>query len=68
MSTNKLFAWQETKTGLAFIALFDFLVAYIFVSLALNSGSLLDYFIAFIFLVLGVVHAVKFVRKLSHKS
>jgi hypothetical protein len=67
MSNNdKLFAWQETKAGLIFIILFDLLVAYGFASLAIDSGSLLQYFIAIIFLALAITAAVKFFKKVVH--
>jgi hypothetical protein len=64
---NKLFAWQETKTGLVLITLLDLFLAYVFVLLALDTGSLLQYFIALVFLVLGVTAAVKLVQKVVKK-
>ncbi|MDB5181286.1 MAG: hypothetical protein JWP13_49 [Candidatus Saccharibacteria bacterium] len=67
-TTNKLFAWQETKPGLAIIAVLDLFIAYIFVSIAIDTGSLLDYFIVIVFLALGITAAVKLIRKLiSHE-
>ena len=65
---NKLFAWQETKTGLVFIVLFDLLAAYIFASLAIDSGRFSEYTIAIIFLVLAIVQAVKFFKKVFHRA
>lgn len=64
---NALFAWQDSKTGLAIITVFDFVIAYAFISFAINSGSWIDYLIAVIFLALGVGNGVKFVRKM-HRS
>ena len=65
---NKLFAWQESKGGLTFITLFNFLIAYVFISLAFNTGSLIDYFIAFAFFALGVGQGVKLIRKLKSRG
>lgn len=61
---NKLFAWQDSKGGLVFIVLFDLLMTYGFASLAINSGSLLQYVIALLFLVLAIAQAAKLFRKL----
>lgn len=63
-----MYAWQETKIGLVFIVLFDLLVAYGFVSLAINSGSLLQYFIAIVFLALAIAQAVKLCKKAVHRG
>lgn len=65
---NKLFAWQETKVGLVIIVLFDLLVAYGFVSLAIDSGSLLHYFIAIVFLALAAGQAVKLFKKVLRRG
>lgn len=60
---NKLFAWQETKVGLVIIVLLDLIAAYGFASLAIDSGSLLQYFIAIVFLALAIAAAVKLAKK-----
>lgn len=65
---NKLFAWQETKTGLGLISLLDLFLAYIFVSLAIDTGSLIQYFIAFVFFALAVGHAVKLFKKVRARD
>jgi hypothetical protein len=65
---NKLLAWQDTKVGLVFIVLFDLLITYLFASFAIDTGSLLDYFIAIIFLVLAIVQAVKLFKKVTHRG
>jgi hypothetical protein len=67
MSTNKLFAWQETKAGLVVVILFDLLIAYVWVSLAIDTGSLFNYFLASIFLVFGITAAVKLFKKVVRK-
>jgi hypothetical protein len=61
-----VFAWQDTKGGLVFIVLFDLIGAYTFVSLAINSGSLLQYFVAIVFLVLAIGQFVKLIKKVLH--
>ncbi len=63
MNNNPLFAWQETKPGLVFIVLFDLLVAYGIGSLALDSGSLLQWTAALLFLVLAAGQSIKLLRK-----
>lgn len=69
MSTNnKLFAWQESKPGLAVIAVLDLFIAYIFISFAIDSGSLIDYFISFVFLALGITAAIKLFNKVFHRG
>jgi hypothetical protein len=63
VSHNSLLAWQETKVGLVFIVLFDLFLTYIIASLAIDSGSLLQYFAALVFLALAIGQAVKLVKK-----
>lgn len=67
MHSNPLFAWQETKVGLVLIILFDLLVAYGFASLAIDTGSLLQYFIAIMFLILAIAQAVKLFKKVVRR-
>lgn len=67
-STPKMFAWQETKVGLVIIVLFDAFLTYIFALLALDTGSLLQYFIALVFLALTVGQLVKLVKKVLHRE
>jgi hypothetical protein len=68
MSSNKLFGWQETKVGLVIIVLFDLFVTYMFALFAIDTGSLLDYFIAIVFLILAIVQAVKLFKKVLHRG
>jgi hypothetical protein len=67
-SKNPLFAWQETKVGLVIIVLFDLLVTYGMASLAIDSGSLIEWFIALLFLALAIAQAGKLFKKVTHKS
>jgi hypothetical protein len=66
--TTPMFAWQETKGGLVFIVLFDLAAAYTFASLAINSGSLLQYFGAIVFFVLAIGQLVKLIKKVTHRG
>lgn len=65
---NGLFAWQESKAGLLVIGLLDLFIAYIFASLAIDRGSMLNYAIAAVFMALAVGHLIKFARKLSGRA
>lgn len=65
---NKFFTWQESKPGLIFITVFDLLFAYIFVSFAIDTGSLVNYFLAAAFFALGVGHGVKLFKKVTRKN
>jgi hypothetical protein len=65
---HKILAWQETKTGLVFIVLFDILAAYIFASLAIGSGRLSEYTVALIFLGFAIAQAVKFFKKVLRRG
>jgi hypothetical protein len=46
--------WYQTKQGYALLALFEFATAYILASLAINSGSLLQWVFAIALLVAAV--------------
>lgn len=65
---NPMFAWQETKVGLVVIILFDLLVTYGWAVSAIDSGSLLQWFITIIFLVFAVVQSVKLFKKVVHRG
>lgn len=66
--TNALFAWQDTKSGLIVIVLFDLFVSYGFASLALDTGSLLQWFGALLFLALAVAQGVKLAKKVGRRG
>lgn len=68
MPRNNLLAWQESRVGLVVIILLDLFLTYVFASLAIDTGSLLQYFIAFIFLGLTIGQSVKLVRKVAHRG
>lgn len=66
--TPKAFAWQESKVGLAVISVLDLFISYIFASLAVDTGSLLQYAIAVVFMALAVGHFVKLIRKIARRG
>jgi len=47
---KKLDAWHKTKTGLLIFAVLELILAYIFVSLAIDKGNFLYYILTLIFL------------------
>lgn len=55
--------WHQTKLGLAVFMLAEGTLGYVFGSLAINSGSLFDYLLAFLLIVLFVQDAVAFIVK-----
>lgn len=65
---NKMFAWQDSKAGLVIIVLFDLMLTYILVSLAIDTGSLLQWFSAIVFLALAIGQAVKLFKKVMHRQ
>ena len=46
--------WYQTKQGYALLALLEFAAVYVLVSLAINSGSLLQWVSAIVLLVAGI--------------
>lgn len=46
--------WHRTKPGLLVFALVELALAYAFVSWAIDTGSLLDYFCAIVLIIGGV--------------
>jgi uncharacterized membrane protein HdeD (DUF308 family) len=63
---NRLDRWHQTKAGLIVFGLIELGVAYVFASWAIDSGRLLAYFLAIIFLVLAIAQGVKFIKKVMH--
>ena len=60
-SVNQFLEWKQTRVGLLISGLVEAVLAYIFVSLALNSGSGWHYLLAGIFLigaVISLLHAI----------
>jgi hypothetical protein len=63
---EKLDAWHKTKTGLLVFGLLELLIAYIFISLAIDRGNLLYYLLTLLFLFGGLQNFVKLIGKLVH--
>lgn len=68
MAASKASVWYQTKQGFALLAILEFAAAYIFVSLALNSGSLLQWFIAIALLLGGIQNLGKMAFALWKKD
>lgn len=64
-ASNPLLSWQDTTAGLTFIILFDVLVTYGFASWAIDSGRLIAYFLAIVFLALAIIQGVKLFKKVA---
>ncbi len=60
---QKLEQWHQTKLGLAVFGLVELGLAYINASQALDSGSLLRWFIAIVLFIGAMVNFVKFIGK-----
>jgi hypothetical protein len=58
--------WKHTAHGRLIWAVLDFVIAYIFASLAINSGSIWQWGIAILFTIDGVYELVRFIGKLIH--
>jgi hypothetical protein len=54
MNIQTLDKWHKTRNGFLIFALVELSLAYIFISLAINSGSLWQY-IVLLFLTIGVI-------------
>ena len=68
MQGNPLFSWQETKVGLVIIVLFNLLVSYGFASLAIDTGSLLQWVVALLFFALAVAQGIKLAKKVGKRE
>lgn len=64
---SKAFAWQDTKPGLAIIIVLDAFTTFVFASIAIDTGSLIAYFLTLVFLALTIGQIVKLVKKVIHK-
>jgi hypothetical protein len=59
MNLQAIDKWHRTRTGHIVFGLAEFVLAYIFASLAIDSGSLWQYAAAVILLVGGIQNTVK---------
>lgn len=65
---KKLDAWHKTRRGLLVFAVLELLLAYVFVSLAINKGNLLYYILTLVFLFVFLQNTVKLIGKLTHDN
>lgn len=65
---QRLDIWHKTKTGLAVFGLLEAGLAYVFASWAIDSGSLIDWFLAIVLAVGTLQNLVKFILKVSHSG
>ncbi len=61
---KQLDTWHKTKSGLLVFALLELLIAYGFISLAIDRGNLLWYLFTLVFLVGSLQNSFKLGRKL----
>ena len=63
MTLKQLKAWHDTKKGLMVFGVVELLIAYVFASLAINSGSLWQYFLTLVLFIGGIQNFLKLVTK-----
>lgn len=65
---QKLDTWHKTKQGLLVFGLVELIAAYILASLALNSGSLLQWTLAIVLLIGGLQNGFKLLMQVVKKG
>jgi len=65
---KKSLSWQDTKGGLAIIIAMDAFITYLFASIAIDTGSLITYFLTIVFLALTVGQIVKLFKKVGKRE
>lgn len=65
---KKLDTWHKTKQGLLVFSLVELVAAYVLASLALNSGSLLQWVLAIVLLVGGLQNGLKLIVRVAKKG
>ncbi len=63
---NAIVRWKYTWYGRLTWAVVDLAIAYIFGSLAINSGTLWQWGVTVLFLLNGIYNVVRFIGKISH--
>lgn len=61
-SLSKVHAWKQSRTGLLITGTLELVLAYIFGSLALDSGSFWHYLLALVFFIGAVQSFFKAIR------
>lgn len=65
---QKLDTWHKTKQGLLVFGLIELIAAYILASLAINSGSLLQWFLAIVLLLGSLQNGFKLIMRVLNKG
>jgi hypothetical protein len=63
MNLETIDRWHKTKQGHLIFALAELLLAYLFASLAIDSGNLLEYAVTFIFFFGSIQNFVRIFRQ-----
>lgn len=63
---KQLDKWHKTKLGLLVFAFVELVAVYAFISLAIDRGNFLYYFLALIFLIGSLQNLYILIRKLIH--
>ncbi len=66
MTFDQFKTWHETNKGLLIFAVFQLLVAYLIGSRALDTGSLIEYLLLFVFLAGGLRNTIKLITNIIH--
>jgi hypothetical protein len=67
MNLQAIYKWHKTKLGNLFFALFELTVAYLFASLAIDSGSLWQYAAAILLFIGAIQNFVRVIRSSNHE-
>lgn len=66
MTIQELKKWHDTKRGLLVFGLVELLLAYLFASRAIDTGSLIEYFVTFVLLGGGLHNLYKLLIYIFH--
>lgn len=66
MEIAKLHKWHQTKRGLAVFGLIELVAAYLLGSRALDTGSLIEYFLATVLFVGALHNFFRLIGRLIH--
>ncbi len=65
---RRLEQWHQTKQGLAAFGLAELVLAYVFASWAIDTGSLLDWFLAIVLFVGAIQNLVRLLGKVVFRG
>lgn len=66
MDVKKLHKWHQTRQGLLVFGLVELLAGYLVGSRAIDTGSLIEYFLAIVFFVGALHNFVRLIGTLIH--